>query len=181
MKEEIKVGDVYEIHCYKHNGKIHRTWDEARIIDVTDDYIVCGNYKTKVTESDGQTHRTKEPAIMFFYRKRWFNIIAQLKKYGLFYYCNIASPYVLDGKIIKYIDYDLDLRIFPDNTFKVLDKNEYKYHKMTMKYSDEIDIIVQDSLNRLIKMKENNEPPFQKELIEKYYNMYKDILEKDNL
>ena len=56
--------------------------------------------KTKVTESDGQTHRTKEPAIMFFYRKRWFNIIAQLKKYGLFYYCNIATPYLLDGKII---------------------------------------------------------------------------------
>ena len=54
---------------YKHNGKIHSTWDEARILEVTDDYIVCGNYRTKVTESTGQTHRTKEPAIMFFYKK----------------------------------------------------------------------------------------------------------------
>ena len=79
--------------------------------------------------------------------------MAQLKKYGLFYYCNIASPYIIDGNIIKYIDYDLDLRIFPDGTFKVLDKNEYRYHKITMRYSEEIDIIVQDSLNKLIENK----------------------------
>ena len=44
--EDIKIGDRLEIHCYKHNGKIHRTWDEATILEITDDYIVCGNYKT---------------------------------------------------------------------------------------------------------------------------------------
>ena len=51
---------------------------------------------------------------------------------------------------------------------------------MTMRYSDEIDIIVQDSLNRLIKMKENNSAPFQKELIEKYYKMYKELMNTEN-
>jgi len=172
MKEEIKIGDVYEIHCYKHNGKIHRTWDEARIIDVTDDFIVCGNYKTKVTESDGQTHRTKEPAIMFFYKKRWFNIIAQLKKYGLFYYCNIASPFVIDEKIIKYIDYDLDLRVFPDGSFKVLDKNEYNYHRKIMRYPKEMDKILKSELDTLIDMERKNEEPFDKNLIDEYYEKY---------
>ena len=172
MKEEIKIGDVYEIHCYKHNGKIHRTWDEARIIEVTDDYIVCGNYKTKVTENDGQTHRTKEPAIMFFYKKRWFNIIAQLKKYGLFYYCNIASPFLIDEKIIKYIDYDLDLRVFPDGSFKVLDKNEYNYHSKIMRYPKEMDKILKSELDTLINMERKNESPFDKEVIDKYYEKY---------
>ena len=122
---------------------------------------------------------TKKCIFFIFYKNRWFNIIGQLKDYGIYFYCNIATPSLIDNKIIKYIDYDLDLRIFPDNSFKVLDKNEYKYHKMTMKYSDEIDIIVQDSLNKLIKMKENNEPPFQKDLIEKYYKMYKEIVENE--
>ena len=27
--ESIKIGDKLQIQCYKHNGKIHRVWDEA--------------------------------------------------------------------------------------------------------------------------------------------------------
>ncbi len=176
----MKKGDKLIIHCYKHNGKIDRISGEAVVLDVTDDYLVCANNKVKLTENDGRSHRTKEIAILFFYKNEWFNILAQLKKYGLFYYCNIASPYTMDGNIIKYIDYDLDLRIFPDGSFKVLDKNEYKYHKMSMKYSEEIDIIVQDALNRLIKMKENGVFPFQNDVIEKYYELYKELLESEN-
>ena len=41
--ENIKVGDKLEIHCYKHNGKLHRQWDEAVVLDVKDEYIVFGN------------------------------------------------------------------------------------------------------------------------------------------
>lgn len=176
MNENLKVGDKLEIHCYKHNGKIHRTWDEAVLLEINDEYIVCGNCKTLVTESDGIKHKTKEPAILFFYRKRWFNIIGQLKKYGLFFYCNIATPFLIDDKIIKYIDYDLDLRVFPDGAFKVLDRNEYNYHKKIMHYPEEIDIILKRELTSLIEMKKNNEGPFNKELIESYYEKYEQLI-----
>ena len=109
---------------------------------------------------------------MFFYKKRWFNIIAQLKKYGLFYYCNIASPFVIDEKIIKYIDYDLDLRVFPDGAFKVLDRNEYNYHSKIMHYPKEIDTILKSELTRLINMEQDNIAPFDKKVIDKYYEKY---------
>ena len=79
---EMNIGDKMAIHCYKHNGKLERISDEATILDVKDDYIVVANYKTKLTESDGRSHKTAEPAIIFFYKKRWFNVIAQLKKKG---------------------------------------------------------------------------------------------------
>ena len=176
----MKVGDKLTIHCYKHNGKIDRISGEAIVLDETDEDLVCANNKVKLIENDGRSHRTKEIAILFFYKKEWYNILAQLKKYGLFYYCNIASPYIIDGNIIKYIDYDLDLRIFPDGTFKVLDKNEYRYHKITMRYSEEIDIIVQDSLNKLIENKNINAFPFKKEVIEHYYKIYKDITDNNH-
>ena len=172
MKKEIKIGDVYEIHCYKHNGKIDRICDGAMILDITDDYIVCGNYRTNLTESDGKSHRTKETAIIFFYKKRWFNVLAQLKKYGLFYYCNIASPFIIDENIIKYIDYDLDLRVFPDGSFKILDKNEYKYHSKLMHYPKEIDEILKYELSNLIDMERKGESPFDKEVIDMYYEKF---------
>ena len=110
----MQVGEKYKIHCYKHNGKINQASEEAVVLDETDEMLVCGNNRVEVTEIDGGTYRTKELAIIFFYKKNWFNIIAQLKKYGLFYYCNIATPYIVDENVIKYIDYDLDLRVFPD-------------------------------------------------------------------
>lgn len=167
----IKVGDRLTIHCYKHNGKIDRISDEATVLEVNDEMLIVANYKAKLTESDGRSHRTNETAIIFFYKNKWFNIIAQLKKQGLFYYCNIATPYIIDGNIIKYIDYDLDLRVFPDGGYRILDNNEYKYHKKIMKYPASIDYIVKKELASLIEMKKNNEGPFDKNIIE-YYNRF---------
>ena len=43
---DLKIGDKLEIHCYKHNGNLHRQWDEAVLLDVKDDYMVFGNNKT---------------------------------------------------------------------------------------------------------------------------------------
>ena len=172
----IKVGDTLVIHCYKHNGMIHKSWKLAYVLDIKNDYIVLGNENVLVTKQDGRTWHTKEPAIMFFYKKRWFNIIAQLKPNGIFYYCNIASPYVIDDGIIKYIDYDLDLRVFNDGAFKILDRNEYNYHKKLMRYPKEINFIVKNELSSLIEMKKSSVFPFNVETIEYYYKLFRAIV-----
>ena len=84
LKENLIVGNKYEIHGYKHDGKIHIAWDEAILLEIHDDYLIFGNEKTKVTESDGRSWRTKEPAILYFFYKNWFNIIGQYKKNGIY-------------------------------------------------------------------------------------------------
>jgi len=172
---DLKVGDKLKIFCYKHDGTLEHTSEEAVVLENTQEYLVCGNGRTKITEKDGRSHMTNEPAVLFFYKDHWFNIIGQLKKFGLFYYCNIASPYIIDGKSIKYIDYDLDLRVFPDGGFKILDRNEYNYHKKIMKYSDEIDKIVKTELSNLIEKKRKSEGPFASGVVEKYYDIYEKI------
>ena len=43
--KNICIGDKFQIQCYKHNGKIHRSWDEAVVLDIKKDYIVFGNNK----------------------------------------------------------------------------------------------------------------------------------------
>lgn len=174
----IKVGDTLVIHCYKHNGMIYKSWDKAIVLDINKEYMILGNDKVLVTKSDGRRWYTKEPAIMFFYWNRWFNIIAQLKHQGLFYYCNIASPFVIDNRIIKYIDYDLDVRVFSDGAFKILDRNEYNYHKKLMKYPPEINLIIKKELTSLIEMKKASVNPFNKEIIDKYFKMYTNLVNK---
>lgn len=174
----LSVGDKVTIHCYKHDGSIHKSWKYAYVLDIKEDLIVLGNENVLVTKEDGRTWRTKEPAIMFFYNNRWFNVIAQLKSNGLFYYCNIASPYVIDGNVVKYIDYDLDLRVFPNGSFKILDRMEYRYHKKQMHYSSRLDYILRYELGNLIEMVRAKEDPFNKKTIESYHQKYVELTEK---
>ena len=173
--KKLFIGDKLQIHCYKHNGKMHRTWDEAVVLEVKKDYIVFGNNKTKVTESEGNVWRTKEPAVMYFFKDKWFNVIAQLKKDGIYYYCNIATPFIIEDNTIKYIDYDLDLRIFPTGEFKILDELEYKYHSRVMNYSEDLDFVIQNALKELIKLYKNHFPVFDSGLNYSYYNHYKKV------
>ena len=169
---KLEIGKRYNIHSYKHNTKIHRAWDEAVLLEKHKDYLIFGNNRTKVTESDGRTWRTKELAILYFFKDKWYNIIGQCKKDGIYYYCNIASPAIIEEDTIKYIDYDLDLRVFPDGSFKVLDRGEYKYHKELMGYSEEIDTILKNQLTELINLVRNKELCFDHSVVEKYRKKY---------
>ena len=65
--EKLEIGKKYEIHGYKHDGKIHRSWDEAVLLEIHENYLIFGNNKTKVIESDGRTWKTKEPAVLYFF------------------------------------------------------------------------------------------------------------------
>ena len=65
---DLTVGDKLQIQCYKHNGNIHRAWDEAILLEENNEYLVFGNNKTIVTKAEGITWKTKEPAILAKYR-----------------------------------------------------------------------------------------------------------------
>ena len=173
--KNLEIGKKYCIHSYKHDGNIHRAWDEAVLLEINDDCLVFGNNKTKVTESDGRTWRTKEPAVLYFYKNNWYNIIGQYKKTGVYYYCNMASPFIIEEGTVKYIDYDLDLRVFPDGSFKVLDRGEYKYHKKLMEYPEVIDKMLKTELTNLINKVRNKESAFKPGAVEEYYSLYKKL------
>ena len=176
--ENIKEGDILKIQCYKHNGQVYRNWDETLVLESNEKFIVCANDKARVTEIDGRKWTTKEPAILFYFKDKWYNIISQFKKNGIYYYCNIATPFVIDDMTIKYIDYDLDLRVFPDGTFRVLDRGEYEYHKNKMKYGKEIDTVVNKELNNLIDIYKEKKGPFNPYYLQKYYQMYIEMSKK---
>lgn len=170
------IGDKLQIQCYKHNKKVHRAWSEAILLDEKKDYMVFGNNKTLVTEEEGTTWKTKEPAIMYFFKNKWYNIIAQMKKDGIYYYCNIASPFIIEENTIKYIDYDLDLRIFPHGEYKILDKLEYKYHKAKMNYSDDLDYVVNNALKDLINEYKNGISMFNTDVNKEYLKIYTNLV-----
>lgn len=167
------------IKCFKHNGTLHRFWDRGLVVDNNDDYIVIATKKAKVIENNGRRWFTKEPAITIFSKKEWWNAICMFKKEGICYYCNIASPSLVDKEYIKYIDYDLDAKLFPNDDIRVLDEKEYAHHRQSYGYGKDLDTVLkyttQDILNRM----KNREFPFDDETIKKYYDEYLELTKKE--
>lgn len=174
---KIAKGTKTNIQSYKHNEQLHRVWKDTVIVDYQDNYVVTAHQKSQVFEHTGKSWYTKEPAICYFYDDLWYNVIVMFKKTGIYYYCNLSSPYLFDGESIKYIDYDLDVKVFPDGKYVVLDKNEYKYHSKKMDYPVEIKEIVEKELQELIKKIEKKEPPFSHEYVKNdYKKAFKDSI-----
>ena len=171
------VGKKILIHGYKHNGKIHRCWSKGLVLQETDDHYIVINNRTLVTESDGRMWHTREPAIWYMPKHKWYNVICMIRKTGVYYYCNIASPTLYDGEALKYIDYDLDLKVFPDGNYRILDQEEYRQHAREMGYSEELDEILKKQLDVLIELAVKKGGPFDQDFTKKWYSFYQDLKE----
>ncbi|MFA6666834.1 MAG: DUF402 domain-containing protein [Bacilli bacterium] len=165
-------GKWIEVHGYKHDGRMHRIWDAVFVVEEKDDYVVVASNRTKVIEHDFRVWHTKEPAIMIYFKNSWFNVIAMLKDVGITYYVNLASPFVIDRGVVKYIDYDLDMKLFPDNQIKIIDVREYAYHRRKYGYSDEIDKILRYNLKSIKEIMTLREFPFDDKKIKEFYDEF---------
>lgn len=171
---ELKIGQEVLIHSYKHDGNIHRSWAKGLVLDANDNHVIVINVKTLVTESDGRVWCTREPAICYFPKHEWYNVICMIRNNGVYFYCNIASPILYDGEALKYIDYDLDLKVFPDCKYKILDEEEYRQHKAIMNYGEQLDRILNEQLDVLIQMAMNMSGPFRPGFAEHWYHIYQE-------
>ena len=68
---------------------------------------------------------------------------------GIYYYCNLSSPFVCDEEALKYIDYDLDIKVYPNGKYHLLDEDEYEQHMKQMNYPHEIDVILRRNVDIL--------------------------------
>ncbi|HHY72012.1 MAG TPA: DUF402 domain-containing protein [Bacillus bacterium] len=167
-----KAGSKIQIQSYKHSGTIHRVWEETTLLKGNQSIAIGANDRTIVTESDGRTWITREPAICYFHANHWFNIIGMLREDGVYYYCNLSSPFAWDGSTLKYIDYDLDIKVFPDMTFTILDEDEYELHRKQMNYPIEIDYILKNNINNLILWIRGRKGPFAPDFVDNWYERY---------
>lgn len=157
------------IQSFKHDGSLHRFWDRGFLLLNDEDYIIVATKRAKVIENNGRRWFTKEPAVTIFSKKDWWNVICMLKHDGICYYCNIASPSILENQVVKYIDYDLDAKLFTDGDIRILDEKEYIKHKNTYQYGDELDVILKFTTEKIVKLMKERKYPFVDNSIRDYY------------
>lgn len=150
FKKQIDVGDRVMVHAYKYNGWLYRTWEYPLVLENTDEYLILALSKTNVLSAEENSIRSfhsppiKNPKFWFFIKDAWFNVIATIDNDGIRIYINIASPYIYEEGAIKYYDFDLDFKIFPNGQWKEVDINEFFENQQKYRYPTRLIEILRD-------------------------------------
>ncbi len=157
------------VAAYKHDGEIHRLWIPAYLVEETDEYWALASRSSLVREADKREWITKEHAIFYLFKKKWMNVISMFKEEGICFYANLASPAIFDRGIIKYIDYDLDVKLLPDGKKKVLDVEEYLNHAKNYGYPDDLTACIRKSFKEIERLVDQRAFPFDEKKVRSLY------------
>ena len=167
-----EVNSQVYIQAYKHDGSLHRTWSMGDVLEADDQHFVIVTNKSWVVEENGYRWNTCEPAVGYYFADRWFNVIAMIRDDSIYYYVNLASPALYDGEAVKFIDYDIDYKIYGKDLIITMDQDEYFLHKKIMHYPDEIDAIIRRTMDEILDDVRNHRPPFNREYVEEHFQQY---------
>jgi len=179
-------------HCviksFKHDGHLHRTWQENWLIPneelapehAEQSMYVLINCQTPIQEADGKLWTSRVPAVSFFIPGEWFNVVALIEEKGIRYYCNIASPPYMQDDVLTYIDYDLDVIRTVDGTHSVVDQDEYEQHKIAYHYPPMVEEKVQAGLRELLERMNRGAAPFHDEQVKAYYEAWQECSAKED-
>ena len=95
-----------------------------------------------------------------------------IKEEGIILYVNLASPTLKEGDILRYIDYDLDYKLYPDGSCITLDEKEFERHKRKYNYQEDLLKVLSFSQTKIKTLIKNKQFPFQIEIIDKFYQTF---------
>ncbi len=168
MNLKIETGQILDVQAYKHDGTLYRQWNGLKVLEVSDQSIVLLMFKTKVIEKSGQKWIVREPTLWWFPRDEWHNTSGLIRASGTYFYTNIASPFIFEDNTIKYIDYDLDIKAYPEKPVKVVDRKEFERHSEEMKYPQEIIDASENELKSVLKLINAGDTYFDEEVVDQW-------------
>lgn len=149
------------INSRKYDGHIRRTWPGGLISESKDMLVVIGRFREDVQHDD--LGLIKEGTISFehFWLRRWYNIFRFHEPDGRLrnYYCNITMPPVFTNDVIDYVDLDLDVIVWPDKGYQVLDRDDLEKNAIKYGYPVEVIANAEKSLVEIIALIESGGLP----------------------
>lgn len=150
------------INSRKFDNSIHRSWN-CELLEENETYwLFVGEFEQEIIHPELGIIRRGTISYEYYQKQKWFNIFRFHEPEGdlKFYYCNINLPPKFENNVLDYIDLDLDILVRKDFSFEILDADEFKSNSIRFQYPKNVKIMVQQSLQELIKMIENKSFPF---------------------
>jgi protein associated with RNAse G/E len=150
------------INSRKFDNTISKSW-KADLIEKEDSLLVFkGVFENVVDHSILGIIRPGTVSYEFYWLDGWFNVFRFHDPDGkfLYFYCNLNMPPVFENGVLDYIDLDIDVIVYEDFSYKVLDRDEFASNAEKYRYTENLKEKVGHKLDELIRLIENRDFPF---------------------
>lgn len=150
------------INSRKYDKIIHRMW-YATLIDHNDSQLtLMGEFQKEINHPQLGVIRRGTISYEFYWLDRWYNVFRFHEPDGNLrnFYCNINLPPIFQDNILDYVDLDIDLLVFADFSYQILDREEFEENSRKYAYPKQLCDKVEKSVNELISLIEAKSFPF---------------------
>lgn len=149
------------VNSLAYDGVVRRSW-QCELIERNDPLLVfLGTFDRDIEHAELGLIKKGTISYEYYWLDRWYNIFCFHEADGTLrnYYCNINLPPTFVGSELNYIDLDIDIVVWPDMSFQVLDREEFEAAADDFDYSQNIRETVELTVAELIGIVERGELP----------------------
>lgn len=154
--------EIITINSRKFDNKIHRSW-KAKLIEQKNSLLVfVGTFEEEISHPKLGVIRRDTISYEYYWLDRFYNIFRFHEPDGVLrnFYCNVNMPPKFENNFLDYVDLDLDILVWNDFRYEILDADEFNENAIKYNYSKDLKQIVDSSVKELIDLIENKDFPF---------------------
>jgi protein associated with RNAse G/E len=146
----------------KYDGREHRRW-RARVAKYEGSLLILDAvFEEEIKHDLLGTIALGTVSTEYYWLDRWYNVFRFTDKSGKLksFYCNVNKPPSFDGRVLSYIDLDIDVLVAPDLTYKILDLDDFEANARAYAYPEDVQANAHGALKELTQLIEARAFPF---------------------
>ena len=158
----VTATDQIIVSVFKYDGSEHRRWP-ARVAQTIDSLLILDAiFDEKIQHDLLGTIYAGTISTEYYWLDRWYNVFRfsdadrKLKNF----YCNVNTLPRFDGRVLSYIDLDIDVLVAPDLTYNILDLDDFEQNANRYPYPDEVQANARAAVSEVIELIESRSFPF---------------------
>jgi protein associated with RNAse G/E len=150
------------VRAHKYDGSEHRSW-KAKVLRREGSLLVLdATFDREIKHDLLGTIASGTKSIEYYWLDRWYNVFRFAAPNGQLrsYYCNVNVPPVFDGRVLSYVDLDIDILVEPDLSYRIVDLEDFEQNAERFGYSEDIRQKARQALEGLVDLIEAQAFPF---------------------
>jgi len=157
-----ELGRAIHVVSTKYDGSAHWEFDAYFVIE-QGTLLIASNFAVHVLKNKDGDWTTPFDVRNHFWQDRWYNVMRCDRPRGgglEYYYCNVTTPSLYDGENLRYVDLDLDVRVFANGRIELLDEDEFVENSQRMGYPADVIEQARRAADELIELATARRFPF---------------------
>ena len=158
------------INSRKFDSSVQRSW-ECSLVEKSGPLMLFeGVFDRDVAHEHLGIIRRGTISYEYYWLDRWYNVFRFHEPDGRLrnYYCNINMPPTYAAGVLDYIDLDIDIVVWNDFSYFVLDEDEFKENAVQMNYPEDVMLTARKAIVDIKELIEKREFPFDHEMQPKF-------------